>query len=132
MRQKLKHFIETTTGKFGDRLIYKLTIVGNRNIVQGLISFSDHNDHLFLHLIESAPFNLGKPKLYDGVPGNLIAFTCKESRDRGYEGFVAFVSKTKLMAHYEKMLGVHCIGGQRMAIGPDAAKILINQYFKMS
>jgi hypothetical protein len=116
--------------KMDDREVYKLTIEGNRNIVQGLVSLSDYQDHIFLHLIESAPFNFGKPKLYEGVPGNLFAFACKTSWDKGYEGFVAFVSKTKLMAHYEKTLGAHNIGGHRMAIGREAAKKLIDQYFK--
>lgn len=83
-----------------------------------------------MNLIESAPFNFGKPKLYEGVPGNLVAFACKESRDKGYEGFVAFISKTKLMRHYEDTLGAHYIGGQRMAIGREAAEKLISQYFK--
>jgi len=43
-------------------------------IIQGLLSISDYEDHIFMHLIESAPFNFGKPKLYEGVPGNLVAF----------------------------------------------------------
>jgi hypothetical protein len=116
--------------KLDDRQVYKLTIEGNRNIIQGLISVSDYEDHIFMHLIESAPFNFGKPKLYEGVPGNLVAFACKESWDKGYEGFVAFVSKTKLIKHYEQKLGAHFIGGQRMAIGRKAAEALINQYFK--
>jgi hypothetical protein len=34
-------------------------------------------DHVFMHLVESAPFNKGKTKLYSGVPGNLVAFACK-------------------------------------------------------
>jgi hypothetical protein len=64
------------------RQVYKLTIKGNPNIIQGLISFSDEKDHLFMHLIESAPFNKGKHKIYVGVAGNLVAFLCKESWDR--------------------------------------------------
>jgi|HubBroStandDraft_5_1064220.scaffolds.fasta_scaffold154120_2 hypothetical protein len=112
--------------KLDDRILYKLTIEGNPNIIQGLISISDYDDHIFLHLIESAPFNFGKPKLYEGVPGNLVAFACKVSRDKGYEGFVVFISKTKLIHHYEKILGAHPIGGQRMAIGREAAKALVN------
>ncbi len=36
-------------------------------------------DHFYLHLIENAPFNKGKHKLYQGVLGNLFAFTCKLS-----------------------------------------------------
>ena len=47
-----------------DREVYKLTIEGNKNVIQGLISFSDEGDHLFMHLIESAPFNKGKDKIY--------------------------------------------------------------------
>lgn len=116
--------------KLADRKVYKLTIEGNPTIIQGLLSISDYDDHVFMHLIESAPFNFGKPKLYEGVPGNLVAYACKESVEKGHEGFVAFVSKTKLMRHYEETLGAHFIGGQRMAIGREAAAKLINQYFK--
>jgi hypothetical protein len=50
--------------------------------------------------------------------------------ERGYEGFVAFISKTKLIRHYEETPGAHCIGGQRMAIGQEAAAKLIDRYFK--
>lgn len=116
--------------KLSDREVYKLTIKGNPTIIQGLLSISDYDDHVFMHLIESAPFNFGKPKLYEGVPGNLVAFACKRSHEKGYEGFVAFISKTKLMRHYEETLGAHFIGGQRMAIGRQAAAKLINHYFK--
>jgi hypothetical protein len=113
-----------------DREVFKLTIEGNPHIVQGLVSLTDHKDHIFLNLIENAPFNFGKPKLYEGVAGNLFAFACKESWTKGYEGFVAFISKTKLIAYYEQSLGAHFIGGQRMAIGREAAAVLINKYFK--
>ncbi|HWB92292.1 MAG TPA: hypothetical protein VG605_10580 [Puia sp.] len=116
--------------KLSDREVYKLTIERNATIIQGLVSISDYGDHIFMHLIESAPFNFGKPKLYEGVPGNLVAFACMKSMEKGYEGFVAFVSKTKLMRHYEETLGAHFIGGQRMAIGSKAAAKLIDQYFK--
>ena len=49
--------------KLSDRQVYKLTIRNNPEIVQGLLSISDYNDHYYLHLIESAPFNFGKTKL---------------------------------------------------------------------
>ena len=112
-----------------DREVFKLTIEGNPHIVQGLISITDRKDHIFLHLIESSPFNFGKPKLYEGVPGNLVAFACKESKDKGYEGFVSFFSKTKLIHHYEKTLGAEHVGGHRMVIYADQANKLINRYF---
>ena len=88
--------------KLENRQIFKLTIRNNPEIVQGLLSISDYTDHYYLHLIESAPFNLGKHKLYEGVPGNLFAFTCKTSWDKGYQGFVSFTSKTRLIEHYER------------------------------
>jgi len=28
---------------------------------------------VYMFLLESAPFNIGKGKLYEGIPGNLIA-----------------------------------------------------------
>lgn len=82
-----------------------------------------------MHLIESAPFNLGKKKLYEGVPGNMIAYACKKSADLGYDGFVSFTSKTRLIEHYEKTLGAIHVGGHKMIIFPDAALRLISKYF---
>jgi hypothetical protein len=113
-----------------DREVYKLTIEGNPHIVQGLISLTDMKDHIYLWLIESAPFNFGKPKLYEGVPGNLVAFACKESKEKGYDGCISFTSKTKLIEHYEKALGAVHIGNHRMIIYPNAAEKLITRYFK--
>jgi hypothetical protein len=56
-----------------DRDVYKLTISGNPEIIQGLISITEREDYVYMHLIESAPFNLGRNKVYIGVPGNLVA-----------------------------------------------------------
>jgi hypothetical protein len=117
--------------KLTDRKVYKLTIAGNPNIIQGLISISDYENHFYLHLIESAPFNLGKSKVYEGGAGNLFAFVCKTSMEKGYEGIVSFTSKTRLISHYEKMLGATHIGNHKMVIFTTAAAKLINKYFKL-
>ncbi len=62
------------------REVYKLTIVGsNSTIIQGLVSLEAKADHVFMHLVESAPFNKGQTKVYAGVPGNLVAFACRLS-----------------------------------------------------
>ena len=42
--------------------VYKLTTVNNPTIIQGLLSIQDKQDHIFMHLIESAKFNKGKVK----------------------------------------------------------------------
>ena len=122
-------FSWATELKFTDRQVFKLTIRDNPNIIQGLASISDYNDHYYLHLVESAPFNLGKNKLYEGVPGNLFAFTCKTSWDKGYQGFVSFTSKTKLIEHYETSLGATPVGGHKMVIFPHDALKLIRKYY---
>ena len=82
-----------------------------------------------MHLIESAPFNKGKNKVYAGVPGNLVAFACKLSFQRGFEGYLSFLSKTNLIDHYEKTLGAIHAGGQLMVINTTAALRLTNKYF---
>ena len=115
--------------KMPDRDVYKLTIVNNQTVIQGLISLSVKTDHVYLHLIESAPFNKGKDKVYAGVPGNLVAFACKLSFQRGFEGYLSFLSKTNLINHYEKTLGATHVGGNLMIINTVAALKLINKYF---
>ena len=113
-----------------DRDVYKLTIEGNPDVIQGLISITEREDHVYMHLIESAPFNLGRNKVYLGVPGNLVAFICRISFHRGFEGYVSFTAKTKLIEHYQKTLGAISAGGQLMVINTDAALKLIDKYFK--
>ena len=111
------------------RDIYKLTIIGNPNVIQGLICLEVKADHVYMHLIESAPFNKGKSKMYAGVLGNLVAFACKVSFQRGHQGNVSFLSKTQLIEHYEKTLGAFHFGGRVMIIETVAALKLIDKYF---
>lgn len=44
--------------------VYKLNIVNNSTIIQGLISLEIKADHIYMHLVENAPFNRGKSKMY--------------------------------------------------------------------
>ena len=83
-----------------------------------------------MDLLESAPFNLGRNKLYEGVLGNLVAYACKVSFQRGFEGFVSFTAKTKLIEHYEKSIGAFHLGNHLMIIENKAAQQLIDKYFK--
>ncbi|MCY7422682.1 MAG: hypothetical protein LH478_13170 [Chitinophagaceae bacterium] len=83
-----------------------------------------------MHLIEIAKFNKGKKKVCLGVPGNHVAFACKVSFDKGYEGFLAFDAKSALIKHYEQSLYATHFRGLRMFIEINAALKLISQYFK--
>lgn len=110
--------------------VYKLNTVENPKVIQGLICLTDKGDHIFMDLIESAKFNKVKNKLYNGVAGNLVAFACKLSFSKGYDGVVSFVAKTQLIGHYEKTLGAKRFAGNRMFIDTKEAKILVKQYYK--
>jgi len=109
--------------------VFKLVIVDNPSIIQGLISIEDRGDHLYMHLIESNKFNRGSKKIYFGVPGNLVAFVCKQSFQTGYQGYVSFEAKTKLIPHYQKSLGAKSLFGNYMTINSLAAAKLVKQYF---
>jgi hypothetical protein len=113
-----------------DREVYKLTIINNPVVIQGLMSLRIEDDHIYMPLIESAPFNKGKSKMYVGVPGNLIAYACRLAFQKGFDGFISFHSKTKLISHYEKTLGAYHFGGHLMIINTAAAKALVEKYFK--
>lgn len=111
--------------------IYKLTTINNPTIIQGLICFTDKGDHIFMPLIESAKFNRGTRKLYKGVAGNLIAYGCKVSFEKGYDGVISFIAKSQLIEHYQQTLGAKLFGGgNRMFIDSGEALKLIKQYFK--
>ncbi len=115
---------------YNDREVYKLTIQNNPTVVQAVMSLRIEDDHIYMPLIESAPFNRGKDKIYLGAPANLVAFACRLSFQKGFDGFVSFHSKTKLVDHYEKTLGAYHFGGHLMIISSNAAKYLIDKYFK--
>lgn len=116
---------------YNDREVYKLTIQNNPRIIQGLVSFRIMPDHVYMPLIESAPFNKGRHKIYLGVPGNLVAYGCRLSFQKGFEGFLAFHSKTSLIDHYTKTLGAKLFGGLLMIIDTEAANKLVEKYYKM-
>lgn len=111
------------------KIIHKLVIVDNPTIIQGLVSIEDRKDHFFIHLIESNNFNRGKKKLYLGVPENLVAFVCKESFNNGYNGFVSFESKTRLIMHYQHTLGAKLLFNNFMVIDTLASAKLVKRYF---
>ena len=111
------------------RQVYKIVTVKEPRIIQGLVSLEKRQGHVFMHLIESSPFNIGKNKKYLGVACNLVAFGCKLSKEFGFDGVLSFDSKTALIAHYEKTLGAVRISERGMAIFEERAKALIDKYF---
>ena len=110
--------------------VFKLIIEQNTEVIQGLISLKYLDGFVFVELVENADFNIRRNKVYLGVSGNLFAFACKESWDRGSYGYVAFNAKTNLIPHYKETLGAIRIGdSNQMVIEPEKAWSLINQYY---
>jgi len=116
--------------KDNSKEVYKLTIQNNTGVLQGLISLKIEANYVYISLIESAPFNRGRNKMYLGVSGNLVAHACRLSFQKGFKGFVSFHSKTKLIGHYEKSLGAYHFGGHLMILEDKASQQLVDKYFK--
>ena len=114
---------------YPDCSIYKLTTADFEEETQGLIAFENRSNFLFIILIESAPSNRKPNKKYLGVLGNLVAFICKLSFEKGYNGVVAFDAKTKLIDHYKTALKAVHIGRGRMIINSLESQELVDKYF---
>jgi hypothetical protein len=109
--------------------LYKLVAEQEPQTIQGLVSLEEREKHIFMHLIESAPCNIGKGKKYLGVCGKLTAYGCKLSKEYGFDGVIAFDPKTALIPHYQKTLGAVLISERRMAIFEKDAQVLLDKYF---
>jgi len=112
-----------------EKKVYKLITIKEPNVIQGLLSLSFKSNYIVIELIENAPFNRSKNKIYEGVMGNLVAFACKLSFENGGDGCVSFLAKTNLVEHYKKALGAIQESGQLMVIYPEQAAKLVKQYY---
>ncbi|WP_439559198.1 hypothetical protein [Dyadobacter sp.] len=112
------------------REIYKLVTLAEPNLIHGLISIGFNEDHVYMHLLENAAFNKGQTKLYRGVAGNLVAFACKLSFERKFDGIVVFESKTSLIEHYQQTVGAKILARNRLFIDTVEADMLVKRYFK--
>ncbi len=110
-------------------LVFKVTTTATPNLIEGLVSLEIRQGFVFVSLVENAPHNIGKNGVYVGVAGNLFAFACQLSLNKGYGGYVSFVAKTELIEHYKKMLSAEILFGKNMVIKEDAALNLIQKYF---
>lgn len=116
-----------------DTDIYKLQIKGDSEI-QGLVSLTkfERDKAIYVNIAESAPHNLGKNKMYNGVGGHLFAIAAQTSKNLGYGGFVFMDAKNvELVKHYHDTLGAQFLGiphQYRMFIDEDAAERLLKIY----
>lgn len=107
--------------------IYKLTLKDD-DVIQGLISLKSGEGYVFAGNAENAPHNLGHLGRYEGTGGHLFAIACLQSKKEGFGGFVVFDAKTRLIAHYQRVLNAKLINAQRMYIDEYAAEKLLKRY----
>ena len=103
----------------------------DNNQLQGLVSYLNdrNNTSYYVKLVESAPHNRIN-KEYSGVGAHLFAEICRLSKEQGYDGFVYFDAKTKLVEYYKKELNAKLISDSgRMAINEISAEELIKKYY---
>jgi hypothetical protein len=88
--------------------IYKLRLENEKTIL-GLMSIREENDvsisAIKIELLEVSSENIGSKKKFDRIAGCLIAWACKISFDRGYEGNMFLVPKSNLITHFSSKYG---------------------------
>lgn len=118
-------------------VIFKLIAEGDKRI-QGLLALKEDKENMamYIGLVESSPFNnphnaLFVKKEYSGVGAHLFAEAVKQSYEKGYDGFVYFKAKTKLIDYYKEELGAILINPSdgTMAIDEKGAKKLYERYY---
>ena len=105
--------------------IYKLQIVGEDGIlgVAGLIDWPAEK-RIEIKLLASSKENIGRQKIYDGIAGCLIAFTCRlAASEYGSEACVSLVPKTELIRHYMQKYHMEHGGWQLYLEGNNLIKI---------
>ncbi|RPE09157.1 hypothetical protein EGT74_19295 [Chitinophaga lutea] len=95
--------------KYKEKEVYKLRLKTDQTI-QGLMCLRDFPPEmgvnaLEIELLEVSAENRQAGKKLSGVAGCMIAFACRESFKRGYQGWVFLIPKTYLIEHYSSAYG---------------------------
>jgi len=117
-----------------DSLVYKLTLE-NDSTIQGLVSVQiDKKQYaIYIPIVESAPHNMGKAKVYNGVGGHLFAIAIKLSLELGFGGFIYMNAKNPdLVNHYIETLGAKHVKTRyhefRMVVLEEDAQKVVEKY----
>ncbi len=94
--------------------------------ILGLMSITDRTSDyaIEINMLESSKENVGKGKQYLNIAGCMIAYVCKESFRKGYDGYVCLKPKTELIKHYAAIYGMRHTGLYMYADGMDSYKII--------
>jgi hypothetical protein len=97
--------------------------------ILGLMSLIDFSVEMWIkiNLLQTSADNVGHNKKYERIAGCLIAFACKQSFIRGYDGTVALEPKTELAKHYIEKYGMQ-IGGKHLFTELANSERLVREY----
>lgn len=109
--------------------IYELFLKDD-DTVQGRISVKIDGGVADVEIVEAAPHNYSHLGRFEGVGAHLFAIACQVSFDAGYDGVVAFTSKSNLVEYYMDKLNAVEITPRRMVIFEEAAQILLDKYMR--
>lgn len=56
--------------------VFKLTILGDDEVIQRAVAIEIKQNHIFVNLVESAPHNRGKERVFKHVGVHLFAYAC--------------------------------------------------------
>ncbi len=111
--------------KPGGTTTLKLTLKDTGEIL-GLMSITDRSDDkaIEINLLESSRENIGKGKEYANIAGCMIAYACRESFKRDYDGFVCLVPKTDLIRHYINIYSMEYTGMYMFVDGRESYRLI--------
>lgn len=82
---------------------------------------------IHINLLEVSSENVGSKKQYRNIAGCLLAYCCRLSFEKGYNGFVSLIPKTQLIRHYQETYGFEQFGRQ-LAVYATGSERLIQKY----
>ena len=113
-----------------DREIVKIALDGYLGEPLGLMAYKAINGFVEISLLEIEKLSIGAGGRYQNLAGLLFSFACLISEDKGYEGYVMFISKTQLKRHYIDSYGAQILFGDRLFFDKGASEKLQKIYLK--
>ncbi|MEM1328822.1 MAG: GNAT family N-acetyltransferase [Bacteroidota bacterium] len=112
-----------------DNEVYKIYLLDSEDQILGLISLTDYPEEFRIHmnLIETSANQRGDIKTIENIAGCLLAFGCEVAFNRGYDGFMSLLPKTKLIDLYQDKYGFRQFG-RLLAVEGRIARSLIEKY----
>lgn len=109
--------------------VFKVFLKEQTKNILGLLSLVDYPEEYRIHLnlIEVGKSNVGKNKGIENIAACLIAFACRLSFERGYNGFVSLKPKTRLISLYQDKYGFRQYG-RLLAVENKVSDRLIRKY----